>query len=404
MIIDYFKIALKNLRKRKIRSFLTLIGILIAIATIFILISISLGLQSSVEEQFRQFGTDKFFIEPLGQLAGPGTGSAVELTNRDIDVIEKILGVKDLSYWTIASAKIEFNNEIRYTTVIGIPLERSVVFLETGFYKPEEGKLLREGDEGKIMLGSQYKNNKFFRKQVRTANKIIINEKEFKVKTTLKTVGNPFDDRLIFMSLKDFRILFPEKKERIDQIAVQINNDENIQDIADRVERKLLKARDLTEKTRDFRILTPEEVLASFGIVLNILTAFLLGIAGISLLVGGIGIANTMFTSVLERTREIGVMKAIGAKNSDILIIFLIEAGILGLVGGALGIFIGFAVSKIIEYIAINQLGTTLLQAATPFYLIFGCLAFSFFIGAISGLLPAYQAIKVKPVEALRYE
>ena len=206
------------------------------------------------------------------------------------------------------------------------------------------------------------------------------------------------------MPLEDFRVLFPEKKERIDQIAVQINENENINEIAERVEKRLLKSRDLTEKTRDFNILTPEEILASFGTVLNILTAFLLGVAAISVLVGGIGIANTMFTSVLERTKEIGVMKAIGARNRDILSIFLIEAGLLGLVGGIIGIGVGISISKTIEYIAIHQLGTTLLKAAIPFPLILGCLAFSFLVGTISGFWPAYRAIKVKPVEALRYE
>ncbi len=404
MILDYFKIALRNLTKKRIRSFLTLLGILIAVATIFVLISVSLGLQGAVEEQFRQFGVDKFFIEPRGQLAGPGTGGAVELTINDVKVIEKTVGVKDLSYWIGGNAKIESNNEARYVIVLGIPLDRSDVFIETGFYKAEEGSLLEKDDKGELMIGNQYKNGNFFSKPIKANEKIIINGREFKVKSILQTVGNPFDDRLIFMPLEDFRLLFPEKKERIDQIAVQINENENINEIAERVEKRLLKSRDLTEKTRDFNILTPEEILASFGTVLNILTAFLLGVAAVSVLVGGIGIANTMFTSVLERTKEIGVMKAIGARNKDILSIFLIEAGLLGLVGGVIGIGLGITISKTIEYIAIHQLGTTLLKAAIPISLILGCLAFSFFVGTISGFWPAYRALKIKPVEALRYE
>jgi len=225
-----------------------------------------------------------------------------------------------------------------------------------------------------------------------------------KVKSILKTIGNPQDDRLIFMSLKDFKLLFPQTKDRIDQIAVQVHDEEKLKEVALNVERKLLKARHLTEKTRDFRILTPEEILAIFGTVLNIVTGFLLGVAAISILVGSIGIANTMFTSVLERTKEIGVMKAIGAKNNDILKIFLFESGFLGIIGGIIGIILGVIITKTIENIAITQLGTTLLQAATPIYLILGCLAFAFIIGLVSGFWPAYRAIKVKPVEALRYE
>ena len=404
MIQDYLKISGRNLTKRKLRLFLTLLSILIAITTIFVLISVSLGLQGAVKEQFRQFGTDKFFVQPLGQLAGPGTGGAVELTIKDADVIEKVPGVKDISYATASSAQIEFGDEARYTTILGIPLDKSAVFIETGFYKADEGALLKKGDSKEIMIGSQYKNNNFFKKPIHVGDKITVNGETFRVKSVLKTVGNPFDDRLIFMPLEDFRNIFPQTNERIDQLAVQINQDENVKDVALRVEKKLLKSRGLTEKTKDFEILTPEEVLESFGTVLNILTAFLLAVAAISLLVGGIGIANTMFTSVLERTKEIGVMKSIGAKNSNILVIFLLESGFLGLIGGILGVLLGISITKIIEYIAVNQLGTTLLQAATPAYLIFGCLAFSFLIGTISGFWPAYKALKVKPVEALRYE
>ncbi len=403
MIQDYFKIALRNLTKKRARSFLTLIGILIAVATIFVLVSISVGLQGAVEELFRQFGTDKFFIEPRGQLAGPGTGGATQLTLEDINIIEKTTGIKDFSYWVGSSAKIEFNDEIRYVFVIGIPLDHSSVFFETGFYKTEDGRLLEEEDKKEIMVGSQYKSG-FFSKSITPLNKIIINDQEFKVKAVMKTVGNPFDDRLIFIPLDDFRDLFQDTKGRIDQIAVQINENENVNEIAERVERRLIKSRDVTEDTKDFNISTPEEILSSFDAVLTILTGFLLSVAAISLLVGGIGIANTMFTSVLERTREIGVMKAVGSKNSDILSIFLIEAGILGLFGGVVGIVLGIAISKIIEYIAINQLGTTLLKAAAPAYLIIGCLTFAFLVGIVSGFWPAYRAIKVKPVEALRYE
>src|SRR3989344_2031616 len=111
MIQDYLKMALKNIRKRKLRTFLTLLGITIAIATIFVLISVSLGLQGAVEEQFRLLGTDKFFIQPKGQLGGIGTTGAVQLTQADIDVIEKVSGVRDTGSWAITSAKIEVDDK-----------------------------------------------------------------------------------------------------------------------------------------------------------------------------------------------------------------------------------------------------------------------------------------------------
>ncbi len=403
MISDYFNIGLKNLRRRRLRSWLTILGIVIAIATIFVLISVSVGLQQAVSEQFRILGTDKFFILPRGQIAGPGTGGAVSFTIDDVNTVDKVPGVKDLSYWTGASAQVKYRDQIRYTFVVGVPLDRSDLFLESGAYKSDEGSLFRKNDEGKVMIGSQYKYNNFFSRPVSVNDKLIINGQQFEVKTILKTIGNPQDDRIILMPLSDFKDLF-NQTDRIDQIVVQVDREDDINEIVDRTRKRLLNTRGLTEKTRDFIILTPEELLSSFGTVLNIITGFLIGIAAISLLVGGIGIANTMFTSVLERTREIGIMKSVGAQNKDILLIFLIESGLLGLVGGIIGVLLGISISKGIEYIAVTQLATTLLRAAIPFYLIIGCLAFSFLIGAISGIWPAWRATKIKPVEALRYE
>ena len=400
MKTEFFFIAAKNLRKRKLRSFLTLVGIMISIATIFVLISVSIGLQNAVQEQFQKLGTDKFFIQPRGQFGPPGSSTVgAILTKDDVEEIEKVLGVKEATYWTIGNAKIEFNDEIRFVQVGGADIEHADLLFAT--YDIEDGRILDKQDSGNVVVGSQYKHNNFFSRPVAIRDTILINDREFRVIGILETVGNPSDDRLIYMPEDEFRALF-NISERIDFIIVQV--DEDINAAADRVERTLIKSRDLDKDNIDFTILTPEELLASFGVVLNIITYFLFGVAAISLLVGGINIANTMFTSVLERTKEIGVMKAIGEKNSDILTIFLIEAGILGFIGGIAGILLGFALSQTIEYIAVNQLATSLLQTSSPPELIIGCLAFAFFAGAVSGIWPAWKATKIKPVEALRYE
>ena len=403
MISDFTTLAIRNFKKRKLRSFLTLLGILISISTIFVLISLSLGLEDVVNEQFQELGADKFFIQPKGQLGHPGTEGAAMLTEDDVQVIEKVQGVKEISYWTIGNAKIEYNKEIRFVNVLGFNLEKSELFYDTYTTDPEEGRVLKEGDTNDITIGAQYKYNSFFSKQVQLGDKIKINDKEFKVEGIMDSVGNPPDDRAITMPEPEFRELF-NIPDRIDAIVVQIEENSDINYIAGNVEKKLRNSRDVTKKTQDFMILTPEEVLESFGSVLNIVTSFLLGVAAISLLVGGIGIANTIYTSVLERTREIGIMKAVGAKNSTILSIFLIESGFLGFIGGVLGVIFGIIAVKSVEYYAITLLATSLLRASIPLYLIVGCLVFSFFIGAVSGLWPAWKATKVKPIEALRYE
>jgi len=406
MKAEYFKIAIKNLMKRRLRSWLTMLGIFISIATIFTLISLSLGLQEAVKAQFDLLGADKFFIMPKSMnLGGPGSGSgSFMLTEKDVNTVEKISEIKDLTYYTVGNIKAEFQGETKYLMAIGIPPDKMKIFVETGSWKVMEGRFPKSGDKTVVFLGSDFKkDNVIFKKAVNVGEKISINGQTLKVIGIAEPVGNPSDDSNILIPLEEFRII-TNITERIDTIMLQVQEGENVTEISQKVEKDLRKARGLTEKTQDFVISTPEELLKSIQNILGIITAFLTGIAGISLLVGAVGIANTMYTSVLERTREIGVMKAIGAKNSDIAWIFLIESGLLGLVGGLIGIILGYGLSKTIEYIAINQLNTTLLQVATPFYLIFGCLFFGFAIGAISGVLPAIQASKTNVVDALRYE
>lgn len=404
MIKDYFVLAMRNLRKRKLRSWLTMLGIIISIATIFMLVSISLGLQGAVEEQFRILGTDKIFIQPsTGFLGSPGSVGGVVLTEDDVKIIEKVRGVKDYSFFTAGNAKVEFRGETRFMLVWGIDPEHLDVYSEVESFEIEEGRFLEKQDKNAVVLGWLFSQEKVFKKQVRTGNKLIINGQDFKVKGNLERIGNPDDDRIILMDLNSFRELF-DIQDRVDIIIVQIDEGEDISEVSDRIEKKLRSSRGVTEKTQDFNIIKPEELLESFGNVLNIITAFLVGVAAIALFVGGIGMANTMYTSVVERTKEIGIMKAIGARNKDILYIFLFESGLLGLVGAIIGVLLGYSISKTIEYIAITQLNTTLLQAASPFYLIFGCLVFGFLIGAVSGTLPAIQASKTNVVDALRYE
>jgi len=404
MIKDYFVLAEKNLKKRKLRSWLTIIGIFISVATIFTLISLSLGLENAVNEQFKQIGVDKFFITPKGTAGAPGSGGAVKLNETDFNVIKRVSGVKDAVYMSAGNVKIEYSGKPRYYMIAAIPCdENSMLSLiqEAGNLKLDDGVFLEKGDMKKVVVGSLYK-EKQFDKPVEVGTTIKLNGVDFRVKGILKTVGNPADDQNIYMCFDQFKELM--NRSDYDYIYVQVLPGENLTKIADDVTNKLRKSRGVKEKTQDFSVSTPEELLNSFKNILNIITVFLLGIAGISLIVGAIGIANTMYTSVLERRKEIGVMKAIGARNSDIVWIFVVESGMLGLIGGAIGIVLGMGVGKIIEFIAINFIGTNLLAVVFPLWLIGACLGFAFLIGALSGMFPALGGAKIHPTEALRYE
>src|SRR3989344_3834463 len=305
MIRDYLKLAVKNLRKRGLRTWLTLIGIFVSIATIFMLVSLSLGLRVAVEEQFEAFGADKFFVQPgTGFLGPPGSVGGVILTEKDVEVISKIQGVKDYSYFVAGNAKVEFSGQTRYMGVWGINPEHISVYNEVGNFEIEEGRNLGKGDKNSLVLGNHFLTGNIIGKQINAGNKLTINRKDFKVRGVMSLVGNPDDDRAIIMDLESFRLLF-DIPEIVDYIMIQIDDREDIKEVVQRVENKLRKFRGIKEENQDFTILTPEELLESFENILVIITAFLGGVAGISLVVGGVGIANTMYTSVLERTREI---------------------------------------------------------------------------------------------------
>jgi len=403
MILDYFGFSISNLQKRKLRSWLTLLGIVISILIIFVLASLSIGLQESVKEQFREIGADKFFVQPKGFVGLVGGDSAAKLTLEDVKTIEKVQGVRKTGTMGVESAKIEFGDEIRFTRIVGLDVDSIDLFFESSGLEIIEGRKLRKSQKRKIVLGNSYVDNSFLQKGVSLGNQISINDEKFRVVGILSSAGNSEDDRQIYMEKEEFDEFF-ETEGRISIITVQIESESDLKDIANKVEKKLRFSRDVKEENQDFSILTPEEILQSFGNILDILTGFLLGIAGISLLVGGINVANTMYTSVLERTKEIGIMKSIGARNGSVLTLFVVEAGILGLVGGLIGIFLGILISKSVEIYVDKFLGFGLLEAAFPTYLVVGCLGFSFVVGIFSGIWPAMQAVKVKPVEALRYE
>ena len=173
--------------------------------------------------------------------------------------------------------------------------------------------------------------------------------------------------------------------------------------LAKKVKDRLMKFRGQKEGEEDFFVQTFEQAIETFTSIIFVLNGVLVLIAFVSIIVAAVNIMNTMYTSILERTQEIGIMKSIGAKNSFIVSVFVIESGILGLLGGVLGVLLGYSIAKFGGFLAVYY-GVPILQPAFPLWLIVGCLLFAFLVGAGSGLLPAIQASKLKPVDALRYE
>ena len=266
----------------------------------------------------------------------------------------------------------------------------------------ESGRLLYENDRRKVILGNDFLSEDYG-KQLKVGKKVIIQREEFEIIGFLKKSGTFTLNNVILMPDKDLRKILNIGDE-FDILVVQLKNKDELKEIKKIIENKIREDRNQKLGEEDFSIQTPEQTIQTINSILNTINLVIAGIAAISLLVGGIGITNTMYTSVLERKKEIGILKSVGAKNSDILIIFSLESGLLGLIGGLIGIIIGILFSKTLEFIAINYLSASILKLVMPYYLILGLLLFSFLVGVFSGFLPSWQATKVNPVEALRYE
>ncbi len=402
MIEDYFRFAIKGIMNKGVRSWLTMIGIFIGIAAVVSLISLGEGMKNAINEQFEIFGGNVVYITP-GMALGISPGAS-KLTEHDFNLIKRVHGVDIASGVLSRGAKVKFRDDVGYTFVIGIMTDDSQdLFIKQGGMNVEKGqKRFKPDDKYKVAIGYLIEKGDFFDKPVSVGNKLEINDREFDVTATMSKIGNPQDDTQMYIPIDIARELFGVKDEYT-AILAKTKGGFDTTDVAEDIKEKLRRDRNLKKGEEDFQVMTTEQLRESVGFILDAVQIVLVGIAAISLLVGGVGIMNTMYTSVIERTNEIGIMKAIGARNSDVMIIFLFESGTLGLVGGVIGCIFGIGLSKTVEYIAISQ-GYEILKASVSIELILGSLLFSFILGCISGVLPARQASNLKPVDALRYE
>jgi putative ABC transport system permease protein len=402
---DFFFLAFNNLKRRKLRSWLTILGIFIGIAAVVSLISLGQGLQSFIHEQFEQVGGDKILISPktLTGMSGSATEEELVLTEKDLEAVKSVTGVEGAEGAVTRNGIVNYRKESEVVTIAGLNEDYVEIFGDIDALKIIEGRQLRDSDKSNVVVGYNHVFGDLWDKDFKVGDNLEIKGKKFEAVGVLKKQGNPVDDNAVWMEKETFRDLFGVGDNE-GTITVKVKESFDPEKVAENIKEELRETRDEKEGQETFSVQTFSQLLQTFTDIFAVVQAVLIGIAAISLLVGGIGIMNTMYTSVLERTKEIGTMKAVGAKNSDILWIFLFESGLLGLVGGAIGIALGIGIGKAVEYIATAQLGTPYLTAVFGFPLIIGSLFFSFVIGCFSGVLPALQAAKLKPATALRYE
>ena len=394
------QIILRSFLFRKRRTFLTVLGIVIGSTLILTLVLLGDGMERALASQLQAFGGDLLFVvpgksdDPLGGLLGGGG----ELKDEDLRRIREVRGVELALGFHVKNFRVEYGGEEKVVNVSGSPwFETRAVFEKSQGFEIETGDWPTRDEQDLLVLGTLVANDRFSR-TIQVGEEMIVSGRRFTVAGILKPVGAPDDDARIYMSTDRFRALTGERGGAMMGIA-KVEPGLDVRRVAEDVKFELERRRG----SGDFTVFTSDNALEIVGGVLGVVKLVLGAFAAVALIVGGVGIMNTMFTSVLERTREVGIMKALGATDRSILYLFLSEAGLLGAIGGALGILISYGFAKAIEFAAASR-DLDLLQIDFDPVVVLGTLVFTFIIGSVFGAIPAVRASRLHPTEALRYE
>ncbi|MBB6496029.1 ABC transporter permease [Methanococcus maripaludis] len=395
-IKDIISFAGQNIIQKKTQSTLTIIGIVIGILAIVSLISLGYGVQNYIKSEITTAGANVISILPSKDFGGPAAGK--NFNDRDVNAIENIREIDEVLPAWFGSYLLEYSDQKYYGSVLAInPSKYQRIYAQTWGYELYKGRWIENNDKYSCMIGYTLATDSFDR-EIDIGDKITINDKKYKVIGILEETGNPRDDDAVVLSYDMGSELF-EIDDEYNVITVVVKSGENVVSIADEIEEELEDSRG----DENFSVLTADQLAESINSIFSVLTIFLVGVSSISLLVGAVGISNTMHMSILERRKEIGILKALGAENNTILSIFVIEAGFLGLFGGIIGSILGIFIAKTVEYFA-KIGGYGLIRAWISWELIVGVLVFSFVVGVLSGYFPARSGAKLNPVDTLRGE
>ncbi len=412
---DIFRLSLSHVKKSKMRSWLTIIGIVIGVAAVVAIISIGQGMQESVQSRLGSLGADLITVTPGfsrafggGGFGGGSAGSAsINLTDKDLNVIKQVPGVLYVNGMVSGRSDMILGTEKTSVSISGVD---PVVWRSMVTTQLETGRYLQPGDSNAVVIGYSLAHETFL--QPITLNRpVTIGNKTFKVVGIFVQSGGGFGggggDNAVFMPADYARDVITSNVPRntFTSIMVKVANPELANQVASDIVTKLMPARHVNPRTRDFTVTEFAVIQQQITGVVQTISLFLAAIAAVSLLVGAVGIANTMFMSVMERTRQIGLLKALGATDNEVMKLFLMESGLFGFVGGVLGIIFGILVSVLISAVGLRAIGPggEMNAVVTPQLLIFA-LVFSVFVGIISGVVPARTAAKMNPVDALRFE
>lgn len=401
---EYFKIAVKTISTRRLRSWLTTIGIVIGVFLIVSLLSISQGLKNAVLQQLSMVGKDLIIIMPGDISDFTAIMGGNKLTEEDLKIIKQTAGIDKIVSIDYTSVTMRYGDTKKNVLFYGADLREGLDILKNDVgWSINEGRWPVAG-KSELIMGSIVARETF--PSLKVGTEATIKGRKFLIVGILNSVGSKQDDSMVGVDLNIFKSVTGEVK-GAKQVMAKISLDYSPDKVAEALKTNLNenRKRQIGQKESDssYTVLTSDKVVSMVGNIIGLIQAVIIGFASIAIIVGGIGIMNTMYTSVSERTKEIGIMKAIGAKNRTIVTIFLIESGIFGMLGGIGGTLLGIIFAKTIEiYFQIHPL--FYLRADVGPGLILFSITFSFIIGCVSGYFPARSAAKLKPVDALRYE
>jgi len=400
-LFEVSKLALTALKANKLRSGLTMLGVIIGVTSVILLVSIGSGLQKYIEKQFEILGSNIIIVMPggydlesggLGGVHGPPNIQGSKLTLSHVRDLEK-LGLPITASTPIfeVSSKVTYQNISKSTTLLGVTEQYSKV----RNLNIQKGRPLAKSDVDsarKVVVIGPSLANKLFGDLDPIGREITLSERRFSIIGVAEKLGSMVGvdmDNMVYIPITTAQKIIGF--ENLMEILVKVASKDQI-DTA----KSMVKSYFLRKMTADdFSILDQRQILDIINQILAVLTATLGGIAAISLIVGGIGIMNIMLVSVTERTREIGLRKAVGATPQDLIWQFLTEAVILSFGGGLIGIILGSSLS-----LALNQF----IPASVTLWSILLAFGVSALVGIIFGVAPALRAAKLNPIEALRYE
>ncbi len=397
--------ALATIVANKLRSGLTMLGIIIGVSSVIVMIAIGEGAQRGVTSRIEEMGTNLLIVTPgnssqTNVRGSAGGGSNTDaLTNDDVAVLEALDGIAAVSPEKSGRKQAIYGSNNVNTTITGVyPTYESVrnFHIEYGQFitKENNNEFARVAVLGQDVVADLFDDANPIGKDIRIENNIftVVGVMEEKEGQGFNSGGN-----VIFIPFTTAQMRVHGSRS-VDSIYLSVTDADKMDNMTDEVQFALLTAHQISDPTiADFSVLNQADTLETLNEVTAIFTLLLGGIAGISLLVGGIGVMNIMLVSVTERTHEIGIRKAIGAKEHDILWQFLTESTLLSLAGGLIGIFVSFAVVAILT-------NKTALEASVTMDSILLAFLFAATVGIFFGAYPAYKAGKLNPIEALRFE